>query len=126
MQTQQIAEKLINMCKSGQWREAQQELYDENAVSIEPAGAPFPERTEGMEAIQQKGDRYESMIEEVYGLSVTEPVVAGNFFTLKMVNDIKFQGMPRMLNEELCLYEVKDGKIIREQFFYYVPPSNAS
>ena len=68
MQTQQIAEKLINMCKSGQWREAQQELYDENAVSIEPAGAPFPERTEGMEAIQQKGDRYESMIEEVYGL----------------------------------------------------------
>jgi len=31
------------------------------------------------------------------------------------------KGQPREKSEEICLYEVKDGKIVREQFFYDMP-----
>ena len=28
------------------------------------------------------------------------------------------KGQPRMQMDEMCLYQVRDGKIVREQFFY--------
>ena len=41
MNTQEIAKKLVEMCRQGKYLEAQNELYAENAVSIEPEGSPF-------------------------------------------------------------------------------------
>jgi len=32
--------------------------------------------------------------------------------------DATMKGMGRMKLEEICVFEVKDGKIISEQFFY--------
>jgi len=32
--------------------------------------------------------------------------------------DVTMKGAPRMNMDEICLYEVKDGKIIREEFFF--------
>jgi ketosteroid isomerase-like protein len=50
---------------------------------------------------------------------VSEAVVAGQFFSLVMVLDITPKaGGPSFTMEEICLYEVRDGKIVREQFFY--------
>ena len=37
------------------------------------------------------------------------------------ISDATRKGMPRMKFEELCLYQVKDGKITKEQFFYSMP-----
>jgi hypothetical protein len=46
------------------------------------------------------------------------PIVAGNFFSCTMGMDITMKGQGRMNMEEVCLYQVKDGKIVLEQFFY--------
>ena len=46
--------------------------------------------------------------------------MAGNYFTVSMVLDATFKGRGRVNMEELCVYEVDDGKIITEQFFYSV------
>jgi hypothetical protein len=36
--------------------------------------------------------------------------------------DVKFKGMPAAIKfEEICVYEVKEGKIVKEQFFYDEP-----
>jgi limonene-1,2-epoxide hydrolase len=35
-----------------------------------------------------------------------------------MVLDATIKGMGRMTLEEVCVYEVKDGKIVVEQFFF--------
>ena len=45
--------------------------------------------------------------------------VATSSFAWQM--DIKMKGRERSTIEELCLYEVKDGKIIKEQFIYAMP-----
>ena len=44
--------------------------------------------------------------------------VAGNWFTVPMSMDVTMKGHPRMQMDEMCLYQVRGGKIVREQFFY--------
>jgi len=35
-----------------------------------------------------------------------------------MMMDATFKGIGREKMNELCMYEVEDGKIVKEQFFY--------
>ena len=118
MTTSEVANQLVSLCQTGQWDKALDDLYSENAVSIEPAGGPWPERTEGLEAMRAKGKQWESMVEEVHGMEIEGPLVAGDYFSCTMKMDITIKGMPRSQNDEVCLYKVEDGKIVSEQFFY--------
>jgi len=118
MTTQEIANKLVEYCRTGQWEKAQNELYADNAVSIEPAGGPWPEHIEGREAIDAKGKQFNEMVDEMYGAEVSEPLVYGDQFSIGMTLDVKFKGGERTQSSEICVYEVKNGKISKEQFFY--------
>lgn len=121
MTTQEIANKLVEYCRTGKFENAYQELYSPECVSIEMEGAQgYPQRTEGMEAIQEKGKQWNSMVEEFHGMEVSDPIVAGDHFTCSMVMDIKMKGQERQKDAELAMYRVKDGKIVSEQFFYPV------
>lgn len=118
MTTKEVADRLVSLCRKGEFEEATKELYGHNCVSIEPSGGPWPERVEGIEAIGKKGETFESMVEAMHGVEIESPIVAGNHFSIKMAMDITYKGQPRAKNEEICLYEVADGKIVQEQFFY--------
>lgn len=119
MNTQAIAERLVALCREGKYEQAQQELYADDAVSIEMAGAAgFPERVEGMDAIREKGRRWADNIVEVHGGSVSDPVVADDWFSVAMGIDATYKDMGRVPMQEICVYQVRDGKIAREQFFY--------
>ena len=118
MTTQEIANRLVELCRTGAWDQAFEELYSPNAVSIEMPGGPWPERCEGMEAIAAKGEQWQSMTEEFHGVEVSDPLIAGNHFTLTMAMDVTMKGMGRSKNTEVCVYKVDDGKIVSEQFFY--------
>lgn len=119
MSTQEVAEKWATYCRTGQSDKAYAELYDNNCVSIEMPGAQgYPERSEGMEAIGKKGQQWSAMIEEFHGMEVEGPIVAGDYFTATMKMDITMKGMPRRVDEEVGVYQVKNGKIVSEQFFY--------
>lgn len=117
MNTRQISERLVELCRQGQFEAAQTELYSDDAVSIEPDGAPM-ELAEGLEAIREKGRQFMASIQEMHGVAISEPVVAGNFFTVSMAMDVTFEDRGRVTMEELCVYEVDDGKVVTEQFFY--------
>jgi len=56
------------------------------------------------------------MVEARHSLEVSEPVVAGNSFACTMHMDVTMKEKGRMDMTELCVYELKDGKIISEQF----------
>ncbi len=73
---------------------------------------------EGKEAIREKGERFSEMVEEVHEAYTTEPVVGGNHFSVGMGMDLTMKGAGRTRLDEVALYEVKEGKIIKEQFFY--------
>ena len=118
MTTQQIANRLVELCRQGQYETAQKELYADNAVSIEPDGSPMSGKTEGLEAIIAKGHQFMSMVEEMHGGTTSDPVVAGNVFSVAAVLDATYKGRGRSTMEEICSYKVKDGKIIVEEFFY--------
>jgi hypothetical protein len=45
------------------------------------------------------------------------PLVAGNSIAFTLTMDITMKGQGRMKSPELCVYQVKDGKIISEEFF---------
>jgi hypothetical protein len=62
------------------------------------------------------------MLEEFHGMEVSEPIVADNFFSCSMKMDVTFKGGPRTTMEEICLYQVVDGKISQEEFFFTPGP----
>ena len=121
MTTTQVANRLIELCQSGHWDKAQNELYAEDCVSIELPGSPN-EVTKGLDNIKAKGKQWDEMVEEVHSNTIEGPLVADNYFSLSMMLDVTFKGMPRMNTSEICVYEVTDGKITKEQFFYAPPP----
>jgi hypothetical protein len=118
MTTQDIANRLYELCKGGQYEQAQEELYADDAVSIEPVGSPGPQSVKGREEIIKKGEQFRDSIEELHGGDVTAPIVVGNHIALGITLEATFKGMGRNTMEEIAVYEVKDGKIVKEQFFY--------
>jgi hypothetical protein len=118
MSTKDIANRLAELCSKGDFEAAQNELFSDDCVSIEPHGTPdFEKETKGLAAIKAKGKKWDSMVEENHGGKVSPPLVAGNSFAVTMSMDIKMKGRDRMSMTELCVYTVKDGKIVSEQFF---------
>ena len=118
MSTQEIANRLVELCRKGDYESCYKELYSPNVVSIEPSHAQAPERVEGMEGIQKKGEAFNAMIEEMHDSAVGDPIIAGDYFSCTMMVDWTMKGAGRQKMEEICLYKVEDGKIVSEQFFY--------
>lgn len=118
MTTQKIAQRLIELCREGEFEKAQKELYADNAVSIEPnADAGFEKETKGLNSILEKGKKFQDMVGKEYGNTISDPIVTKNSIAFKLSMDIEMKGHPRSTMEELCVYEVKDGKIVSEQFY---------
>lgn len=119
MNPTEIARRLVALCRQGAYETAQAELYAADAVSIEPAGSLTPNVT-GRDAIIAKGKAFVASV-EIHGGHVSEPVVGGAFFSLALSLDLTPRaGGARFTMEEICVYEVRDGKIVREQFFHPV------
>lgn len=117
MTTKEIANKLVEICRQGDFKKAQKELYADDAVSIEPEATPaFEKETKGLEAILEKADKFDSMVEEMHSMEVSDPIVADNSFACTMKLDVTMKGRGHMVMTEICVYEVKDGKIVLEQF----------
>jgi ketosteroid isomerase-like protein len=118
MTTSEIAKRLVALCREQKWETAQRELYAPDAVSIEPHETPgSPKETKGLPAIVEKGKKFVGGVETMHKLTVSEPLVATNSFACSMQLDLTMKGEGRMQMAELCVYEVKDGKIVSERFF---------
>lgn len=119
MTVQEVANKWAAFSRNGQWDKAQEELYDNNCVSVEMEGVQgFPQIVKGMEAIKFKGQEWNKGIEAFHGMEIEGPIVAGNHFTASMKMDLTMKGQPRKTEKEIGLFRVENGKIVSEQFFY--------
>src|SRR5687768_2704221 len=116
--TQEVANRFNELAQIGQWDQIQDEMFAENAVSIEPPNSPGLQSAEGLPAIKEKGKKFGELVEEMHGGYTSAPVVGGRFFSVAMGMDCTFKGMGRQKMDEIAVYEVKDGKIVKEQFFY--------
>ncbi len=117
MTTQEVANRLVDLCRMGQNDAAVAELYAQDAVSIEAADSP-DKITKGIDNIRKKGDVLRQTIKEYHGASISEPLVAGSYFSVQMAMEVTFNNGHRVNMQEVCVYKVKKGKIVEEQFFY--------
>jgi hypothetical protein len=118
--TQEVADRFSQLSDQYDFNRIQEELFAENAVSIEPpqAAAMGMHNVEGLAAIKQKAKDWEAMVEEMHGGYTSKPVVGGNYFAVAMGMDVSMKGAGRVKMDEIAVYEVKEGKIVKEQFFF--------
>jgi hypothetical protein len=117
MTTQEVAKRFYDLAQQGKWEQIQNELFSQDAKSIEPPGPEGLTTVQGLDKIKEKGKQWEKMIQETHGGYCNEPQVAGRYFACAMGVDATMKGQGRTKMDEIALYEVKDGKIISEQFF---------
>ena len=113
----ELARKLCQMIGEGKLHEALDELYDENVEVIEGNGDSFHGRetqkkrvTEWQESLQEMHDGgvYAITANEEDGVTIVESWV-----------DVTFKGAPGPMKfEEVGVQTWKDGKIVRERFYY--------
>jgi hypothetical protein len=121
MTTQQVASRYYELFNQNKREEIVEELYGQDIACREPEHAislGVQTLTQGIDAIKAKAKAGNERIEEVHASFCTEPAVAGNFFSMAMGREITLKAGPRIKREEIALFEVKDGKIVLEQFFY--------
>ncbi len=117
MTIQEVANRLVDLCRKGQILEAQEQLYGDDVTSLEPAHSPAPPAI-GKPAVIAKGKHFASTIEERHGGSFGDPIIGGNYFSIACSLDATFKERGRTQLNEICVFGVKDGKVISEQFFY--------
>jgi len=118
MTAQQVAARFNELAKQEKWFEIQDELFADNVRSIDPPDSPYFKYAEGKSSVRKKGEDWVKRIEAVHRTYTTEPVVGGNHFAVGREVDITVQGFGRIKIDEIMLYEMKDGQIVLEQFFY--------
>jgi hypothetical protein len=70
-----------------------------------------------LEAIVEKGHKFESVVEKMHSNTLSDPLMVGNTIAMTAFMDVTMKDRPRETMGELCVYTVKDGKIVSEQFF---------
>ena len=119
MSTESVARRLVTLCREGKFNVAQDELFAPDAQSIEMEGVTGDLGTvQGMDAIREKGRKFDASLSEVHSVACGEPLVADSFFVVRMDLDATYKEGGRRAMSELCVYEVRNDKIVREQFFY--------
>ena len=118
MTVQEVADRLVQLCREGRNVEAINELYDDNIVSREPEGSPISSKTVGKEAVLKATNQWFDSVAQLHSVNISNPLVSDNFFACTMKIDATYKEHGRNTMNELCVFEVRDGRIINDQFFY--------
>ena len=118
MTTQEVATRFNELAQQEKWFEIQDEFFADNVRSIDPPDSPYMGYAEGKLLVRKKGEDFVKRIEGLHSAYTGEPIVSGNHFAVVREVDITVQGHGRIQINQIMLYEVKDGQIVSEQFFY--------
>jgi ketosteroid isomerase-like protein len=117
--TAAVAQELVALCRAGRNLDAVNKLYSPKIQSIESSGSPeMPAEMNGIEAIRGKHQWWDEN-NDVHSMEVNGPYLGDNQFAVQYTFDATFKPTgQRTKMTEMALYTVKDGKIVKEQFFY--------
>jgi SnoaL-like domain len=117
MNTEQVAQKVVELTRKEAWHEALDTLYDEKIVSVEARamGDESPEEL-GLDAVRGKTDWWVNAM-EIHSFKVSGPFVAHDRFVVQYDIDVTDKNSKkRMQMSEVGVYTVRNGKIVREEF----------
>ncbi|HEY0680419.1 MAG TPA: SnoaL-like domain-containing protein [Chitinophagaceae bacterium] len=118
MTTYEVAARFNELAQQEKWFEIQDEFFADDVKSIEPPNSPYFKDEEGKARVRKKGEDFVKRIEAVHRSFTSEPLVAANHFAVGRELDITVKGHGRVQINQIMLYEVKNGRIVLEQFFY--------
>ncbi|MEQ6248328.1 nuclear transport factor 2 family protein [Sulfitobacter sp. HNIBRBA3233] len=116
----EIAQELVAGCREGREMENLDRLYAADAVSVEPNDMGGQSRiTQGLEGIRAKHEWFENAMTDV-AVEASDPMLHGDDrfavrFHGEMTEKASGTTMPM---DEIAVYHVANGKIVREEFFY--------
>lgn len=113
MTTATVAQQLIDLCSAGKFLEAQETFYHQDIISIETDGS----RTLGATNMYQKEKEFLSRIARMDVIRYSDILVAGSYFSVVLHMEMELKGVGDIAIDEVCVYQVKEGKIVFEQFF---------
>ena len=119
MTSLEIAKKYVALVKEDKHEEILNELFSKDAVSVEAGGPPGMDRvSKGVEAIRAKGkwwtDNHTIHKAEAFG-----PYPHDDRFAVRFVYDVTNKPSGQRIHmDEIGLFTIENGKIVREEFFY--------
>ncbi len=120
MNAKEIGQKLVELCNEGKNLECINTYYADDVESVEAVAPSGGDRiTKGIAGVRAKNEWW-SENHEVHGAEVAGPYPHGeDRFAVRFNYDItnKPSGQ-RMQMDEVGLFTVADGKIVKEEFFY--------
>jgi ketosteroid isomerase-like protein len=120
--TATVARELVTLCRAGRHRDAVERLYSRDIVSLESAGSEaMPAEARGIDDVLRKHQWWDENF-ETHDSRVNGPFVGEDQFAVEFEFDTTFKPTgQRSRMSEMALYTVKDGKIVREHFYYNSP-----
>ncbi|PYL86427.1 MAG: nuclear transport factor 2 family protein [Verrucomicrobia bacterium] len=117
MSTEDVAMRLVELCKGSEWKKAVDDLYAKDIVSVEPRQvANMPAEMRGIDQVRGKNDWWENNM-EVHDSKVSGPFVAGDTFVVRFdIDATDKNSKKRMQMSEVGIYTVKNDKIAHERF----------
>lgn len=115
---QDVAARFNELAQQEKWFEIHDELFADNVRSIDPPHSPYMGNAEGKANVHKKGEDFVKRIQAFHSGYTSQPVIGGNHFAVARRAEITTEDFGRITMDEIMLYEVKDGKIVLEQFFY--------
>jgi ketosteroid isomerase-like protein len=120
MTTMEIAKKMVDLCRQGKNLDALNTLFADDVVSVEAVAMPGTPARElkGLAAVKGKGEWWVAN-HDIHSATVTGPWPHDDRFIVGFQYDVTHKPSgQRMQMDEAALYTVRNGKIVREEFFY--------
>lgn len=122
MNTWETANKLVELVKQHRNLEAVQTLYADDVVNVEAMAMPgHPQQVTGKDAVLKKNQWWVDN-HQIHSQTVTGPWPHDDRFIVHYKIDVTAKAGPmqgkRFSMEEAALYTVKNGKVVKEEFFY--------
>ena len=120
MSAREIGQQLVELCRQGKNIECINTLYADDVESVEAAKPPAGERiTKGIEAVRGKNEWWAEN-HEIHRADVFGPYPHGqDRFAVRFDYDVTAKPTgQRHEMDEVGVFTVENGKIIKEEFFY--------
>ena len=117
--TLEVGKKYVALVKEGKNDVILDELFTKDTVSIEAGAPPGQDRAaKGLEAIKGKSKWWRDN-HTVHSAEVSGPYPNDDRFAVRFVYDVTHKpSNKRFTMDEVGLFTVANGKIVKEEFFY--------
>lgn len=110
----EIGKDLVALFNRGQFKEIENKYWSPQVVSVEGMGMAW----HGRAAVEGKNEWWSSQ-NTIHGASAEGPYVGASGFAVKFRMDVEEKATGKRTEmDEVGVYTVLDGKIVREEFMY--------